>query len=234
MAKTLNKRWTTTTSNSRTTADPTASDYVSFEFNSSGNYYIIKADKSMISGTYTLNTVDSLVTLFNGSSATSQYGTLNIEEITDTKLIFRLTLPTVATPIDISTTAITTSVGSSSGTSVNNTTKIAKSWKVDTYTSNNTTYTITAPMYAYVVFTENGTYWTETYNGPGTTVQLSNGQWKWSDATQTNVCTVMTDTTPDCSGSATSISFDGDNNLIMTSGSASNPTIYHFVPLTLN
>ncbi|HSY62874.1 MAG TPA: hypothetical protein VK796_13410, partial [Cytophaga sp.] len=88
----LNKKWSTSTSTARIATDPAASDYLSFEFNASGNYFIIKADMSLLSGTFTLNTADSIVTLFNGTSTTSQYGTLKINSITTTQLIFQLTL----------------------------------------------------------------------------------------------------------------------------------------------
>lgn len=233
MATMLNKKWSTGNSTSRTSVDPAAADYVSFEFNSQGQYYIIKADKSLLMGNYTLNTADSIVTLFNGSSTTSQYGTLSISEITATTLIFKLTLPTFPA-IDINTTAVTTSVGTSSNPSVNNTAKICKAWKVDTYVVGTATYNIAAPMYAHIVFTENGTYWTETYNGPGTSVQTNSGRWKWSDATQTKICTSSTDTDPVCStSSGADISFDANGNLITSTnptGQATNTYYYSILP----
>ncbi|HSY61654.1 MAG TPA: hypothetical protein VK796_07240, partial [Cytophaga sp.] len=123
-------------------------------------------------------------------------------------------------------------VGTSSNASVNNTAKVvAKTWTVDSYVVNGVTYTISGTAaYGHAVFTENGTYWTETYNGSGTTTQKDNGQWKWSDATQTKMCTSQTDAVPDCSNTS-AISFDTNGNLIMTTGSTSNPSIYYFSPL---
>ena len=229
IATKLNKKWSTGNPTSRTTVDPTASDYVSFEFNASGNYYIVKADKSLISGTFTLNTADSIVTLFNGSSSTSQYGTLSIKEITDTKLIFKLTLPTVTTPIDINTTAVTSSVGGSSGNSANTTAKLAKAWKMDSLRQGSMTTVLPNTMYAHFVLTEGGTYWTETYNGPGTTVAIVSGQWKWSDDTNTKICGSSTDTAPDCSADQSTISFTAAGNLIMSSTPAGQTTkTYYF------
>ena len=232
IAAMMNKKWSTSIPAARTATDPTASDFASFEFNASGNYFIIMADKSMVTGTFTVHTADSIVTLFNGSSTTSQYGTLSISSITATQFVFQLTLNATVTPIDISTVAVTTSVGTSSDPSVNNTTKLARSWKVDTYIQGTSSYTITAPLYAYAVFTENGTYWTETYNGTGTAIKNS-GQWKWTDATQTQICTSSTDVAPVCSGSGASITFDSNGNLIMSSTpTGQSTTTYYFSELT--
>ncbi len=229
----LNKKWSTSAATSRISTDAAASDFASFEFNAAGNYYIIKADKSLLSGTFTLNTADSIVTLFNGSSTTSQYGTLKINSISATQFIFKLTLNATVTPIAISTTAVTTSVGGSSSNSVNTTAKLAKAWKMDSLRQGSTTTAIPNTMYAHFVLTEGGTYWTETYNGPGTTVAIVSGQWKWSDNTNTKICGSSTDVAPDCSGDPSTISFTANGNLIMSNTPTGQATkTYYFSILT--
>lgn len=233
IATALNKKWSTSAPTARIATDPTASDYASFEFNASGNYYIIKADKSLLAGTFTVNTADSIVTLFNGSSTTSQYGTLKISSISATQLIFKLTLNATPTPIDISTTAVASSVGSSSSNSANTTAKLAKAWKMDSLRQGSITTALPSTMYAHFVLTEGGTYWTETYNGPGTTVSIVSGQWKWSDNTNTKICGSSTDVVPDCSGDQSTISFTAAGNLIMSSTPAGQTTkTYYFSILT--
>lgn len=227
----LNKKWVTGNSNSRIAANSSTTDYLSFEFNNDGNYYIIKADLSLISGTFSLNSIDSVVTCFNGNSTTSQYGTLKISEITETKLVFTLLLANSTTPVAISTTASTSSVGTPSNGNTDNTKTIAKSWSLDHRTQGTTTITLTGTaLYAHVILTENGTYWTESYDG--IKITTANGIWQWSDATQTQICTSATSAAPDCTTSGSSVSFDSNGNMILTHTPAGQPTMTdYYIPL---
>ncbi len=213
MRTALNKKWNVGNSTARITTDPAASDYVSFEFNAAGNYFIVMADKSLVSGTFTVSSIDSIVTLFNANSTTSQYGVLSIKEITDTKLVFKLTLNTSSNPVSISTSAATTTIPAATSQAVNATDSLTKTWNItQRATSAGTVDVSTSGGYGHVTFTQYGTFWTETYNGQNVTQQ--NGQWIWSDATQMAICTSSSDTAPDCS-SPMRVSFDGKGNLIL-------------------
>jgi hypothetical protein len=230
----LNKKWNTGNSTSRVAVGAVANDYVSFEFNATGKYYIIMADKSLLSGTFTLNTVDSLVTLFNANSTTSQYGTLTISSITDLTLTFKFTLNGTSSPIAINTTAAPVTIATATGIAANQTDSLAQAWSLTRYTQGASTYDLTGTTaYANIVLTTSGTYWTEVYDG-STAVQTNTGQWIWSDATQTRICTSSTNAVPNCSTNSQTVTFDANGNLILTTtptGQAT--TTYYYKKSTL-
>jgi|GEM_PF-6299577 hypothetical protein len=211
----LNKKWVIGSSTSRIASAPSASDYVSFEFNAEGNYFIVKADKSLLTGTFTLNTADSIVTLFNTNSSTSQYATLSISDITTTQLIFKLTLNGSSTPIALNTTAVAPANPAPTSQAVNSTDSITKTWDMYQRVVGTTTTTLTGTgYYAHVTFTQSGTFWTETNTGQNSSIENSNGSWKWSDATQMQICTAAPDSTLNCNNPMR-VAFDGQGNLIL-------------------
>lgn len=186
-----------------------ADDYSSFEFTDEGKYFIIKADKSQLRGNFTLNVGDSIITL-------DGLGIIYIDEITDTKITFRFVLTGTSNTITVKAqpaTPVSTS---------QNTRNLVNSWSYKSRKTNGTpdatinTAFSTGGYYMYVTITSYGTYSLET-NVPGTPNTV--GIWKWCNTQQTIFgASSNPDVEPTCTGmNATSVSFDSNGNLILTS-----------------
>ncbi|MBC7488317.1 MAG: hypothetical protein H7282_16375 [Cytophagaceae bacterium] len=182
--------------------------YTSFEFTDEGKYFIIKADKSQLKGSFTLTVGDSILTL-------DGLGKIYIDDITETQIIFRLVLTGTTDEINVNA-APATPISISQ-----NTKKLLNSWSYKSRKVNGTPdATIndafsSGNYYLYATFTNYGTYSIET-NAPGTASKV--GIWKWCNTEQTSFGTSNDpDVQPTCVGmNASSVSFNSDGNLVLT------------------
>jgi hypothetical protein len=136
------------------------SDYQSFEFNESGNYIIVKnetaklaASQIVVFGTYVINN--------NKTVVLSDFGTMNISDITENTIRFTISLDS-NTDNEISIKAAKQDIISSSA----NTALLCRTWELVSYAGNDIIDIV-------VLFSDAGTYFVETPLGNGI------GTWIW-------------------------------------------------------
>ncbi|MFL5730033.1 MAG: hypothetical protein ACJ75J_11155 [Cytophagaceae bacterium] len=163
------------------------SDYAWFDFSPYGIFVIMKIDSSIIEGTYTYDAPNNKLIL-------DGFGEIQITTVSSTDFSFTLT-PTSGTPETVIANA---------GTVVDQTSKtlqFARVWKLTKQTQNGTDTGILSLMdSAYVMVSKYGTHMLAMKNFLGSdsyTPQV----WKWSDASQANIC--VGDFVPDCSSTIT-------------------------------
>jgi hypothetical protein len=214
------KKWdVSSTSSTRTASSTTTVQYKSFEFTKDSLYIITTATDSVISGTFTLNSIDSVITLLN-------YGVLHILKITNTT--FQFTLILNSKPASVISVEATPATPVATNTGDTTTNKITRSWKLVKETVNgveNTAETSAlsnGAVYAHVTFTEYSTFYTELYNGSGNATKAS-GVWQWAaPGIQNRMCTA--DSLPISCSNNFGVSFDSSGKLLITTQSAAGVT----------
>jgi hypothetical protein len=209
------KKWNvSSTSSTRTASSTSTIQYKSFEFTKDSLYIITTSTDSIISGKFTLNSIDSVITLTN-------YGVLHILQIANTGIQFTLILNSKPTSvISVAAAPATPIVPSTTDTTTN---KITRSWKLVKETVNGventaeTTALSNGSVYAHVTFTEYSTYYTELYNGSGNVAKAS-GVWQWTaPGVQNRMCTA--DSLPISCSNNFGVSFDTSGKLLITTQS---------------
>jgi hypothetical protein len=174
------------------------SPYAWFEFSPYGIYMIMMtADSSIVEGAYTYDAAANKLILDN-------FGEIQITTISSTNFSFTVT-PTGGTSTDVLSSA------ASVVDQTSKTLQFARIWKLTSQTDNGVdTGILTYIDSAYVIVTKYGTHMLALKGG------LLGGEyipqvWKWSDATQANIC--VGDFVPDCS-EPLSITLTSDNKMI--------------------
>jgi len=198
-----------------------SSDYTSFEFTDEGKYFIIKADKSQLKGNFTLNVGDSILTL-------DGLGTIYIDEITETKITFRLVWAGSSDENTIKAEPAST-LSTSNGTG-----ELVGSWSIKKRTINGVAQTAfdeafsTGGSYMHVTLTNYGTYSIET-NVPGTASKV--GIWKWCTPAETTISTSNDpEIEPACTPNSVAIVSFKDGNLVLTNVFNSQTLVDTYVP----
>ena len=216
-AQLFEKKWDVSSTSTGRVAGSSGINYKTFEFTTDSVYIITTTTDSVISGRYSINAADSIVTL-------TGYGTLHVLSISDSGIQFKLTLTTSAV-VNVAASAATPVTVAATDTTTN---KITRSWKVISMSVNGQTDTATTNafskgnVYAHITFTMYSTYYTEQYSGTGTATK-NNGVWQWAaSGDQSRICTA--DSLPiDCSHNS-GIQFTNTGNLQLIQQSAGGVT----------
>jgi hypothetical protein len=174
------------------------SPYGWFEFSPYGIYMIMMtADSSIVEGTYTYDAVNNKLILDN-------FGEIQITTLTSTDFTFDVT----------PTGGATTSVLSAAASTVDQTSKtlqFARVWRLTSQTDNGVDTGIFGLVdSAYVVVTKYGTHMLALKGGIFGQDYIPQ-VWKWSDASQANIC--VGDFVPDCA-EPLNITLTSDNKMV--------------------